>query len=75
MIMQGECNSKEEKHSFTGLNAAEPKLIICKGNVICPKRKTFSHTLYLRARHCDTRTHSDAPYMKHRAANRHMPDE
>ena len=29
MIMQGGCNSKAGKHSFTGLNAAEPKLIIC----------------------------------------------
>ena len=31
-IMQGECNSKAGKRSFTGLDIAEPKLILCKDN-------------------------------------------
>ena len=30
--MQGECNSKAGKRSFTGLDTAEPKLILCKDN-------------------------------------------
>ena len=30
--MQGECNSKAVKRSFTGLDTAEPKLILCKDN-------------------------------------------
>ena len=29
-IMQGECNGKEGKRSFTALDTAEPKLILCK---------------------------------------------
>ena len=29
-ITQGECNSKAGKRSFTGLDTAEPKLILCK---------------------------------------------
>ena len=31
-IMQGECNGKEGKRSFTGLDTAEPKLILYKDN-------------------------------------------
>ena len=30
--MQGECNSKTGKLSFTGLDTAEPKLILYKEN-------------------------------------------
>ena len=30
--MQGECNSKAGKRSFTGLDTAEPQLILCKDN-------------------------------------------
>ena len=30
--MQGECNSKAGKPSFTGLDTAEPKLILYKEN-------------------------------------------
>ena len=29
-ITQGECNSKAGRRSFTGLDTAEPKLILCK---------------------------------------------
>ena len=32
--MQGECNSKTGKRSFTGLDTAEPKLVFYKDNVI-----------------------------------------
>ena len=32
--MQGECNSKTVKRSFTGLDTAEPKLVFYKDNVI-----------------------------------------
>ena len=32
-IMRGERSSKPGKHSFTGLDIAEPKLIFCK--IIC----------------------------------------
>ena len=31
-IMQGECNGKEGKRSFTALDTAEPKLILFKDN-------------------------------------------
>ena len=31
-IMQGECNGKEGKRSFTALDTAEPKLILYKDN-------------------------------------------
>ena len=31
-IMQGECNGKVGKRSFTGLDTAEPKLILFKDN-------------------------------------------
>ena len=31
-IMRGECNGKAGKRSFTGLDTAEPKLILYKGN-------------------------------------------
>ena len=31
-IMRGECNSKTGKLSFTGLDTAEPTLILCKDN-------------------------------------------
>ncbi len=31
-IMQGECNGKEGKRSFTTLDTAEPKLILYKDN-------------------------------------------
>ena len=31
-IMQGECSSKAVKRSFTRLDIAEPKLILCKDN-------------------------------------------
>ena len=31
-IMLGECNSKTGKLSFTGLDTAEPTLILCKDN-------------------------------------------
>ena len=30
--MQGECNSKTRKQSFTGLDTAEPQLILYKDN-------------------------------------------
>ena len=30
--MQGECNSKTVKQSFTGLDIAEPKPVLCKDN-------------------------------------------
>lgn len=30
--MLGECNSKTAKLSFTGLDTAEPTLILCKDN-------------------------------------------
>ena len=30
--MKDECDSKEGKLSFTGLDTAEPKLALCKGN-------------------------------------------
>ncbi len=31
-ITQGECNSKAGRRSFTGLDTAEPQLILCKDN-------------------------------------------
>ena len=31
-IMQGECNGKSVKRSLTGLDTAEPKLVLCKDN-------------------------------------------
>ena len=37
--MQGECNSKSAKLRFSGLDTAEPKLILCKDNSNERKRK------------------------------------
>ena len=34
--MRGECNSKTGKLSFTGLDTAEPTLILCKDNETRP---------------------------------------
>ena len=31
-IMQDECNGKAGKHRFTGLDTAEPQLVLCKDN-------------------------------------------
>ena len=31
-IMQGECNGKSVKRSLTGLDTAEPKIVLCKDN-------------------------------------------
>ena len=30
--MQGECNGKSVKRSLTGLDTAEPKIVLCKDN-------------------------------------------
>lgn len=31
-IMQDECSGKTGKHRFTGLDTAEPQLVLCKDN-------------------------------------------
>ena len=41
--MQGECNSKRGKHSFTILDTAEPKLILCKDNANERNESLLSH--------------------------------
>ena len=45
--MQGECNSKAGKRSFTRLDTAEPKLILCKDTTFplkCNYHDFFYHT-------------------------------
>ena len=41
--MQGECNSKAGKRSFTGLDTAEPKLILCKNKQNMSYAEIISH--------------------------------
>ena len=52
-IMQGECNGKEGKRSFTALDTAEPKLIlsytkiIIKWNIVKSLRNSFPFFQYI----------------------------
>ena len=41
--MQGECNSKAVKRSFTGLDTAEPQLILCKSTQYLMQKYTISY--------------------------------
>ncbi len=46
-IMQGECNGKEGKRSFTALDTAEPKLILYKDNARRVQRQGGKTQFYL----------------------------
>ena len=49
--MQGECNGKEGKRSFTALDTAEPKLILYKDNTRRVQRQG-GKTQFYRTWHC-----------------------
>ena len=46
-ITQGECNSKAGKRSFTGLDTAKPKLILCKSTQYLMQKYTINLLLPL----------------------------
>ena len=45
-IMRGECNGKAGKRSFTGLDTAEPKLILFKDNARRVQRQSRKTQFY-----------------------------
>jgi len=55
-VVQGECNDKEGKRSFTRLGIAEPKTTLCKGGARREQRQG-GKTKFYRTWHCRAEAH------------------